>query len=115
MCIINDILDYSQLQAQKLKLIFKVSNLEEIVAEVLRLVSFSLRKKGIRFDLVLDTKDLKYITTNKNRLKQVLLNLLSNSVKFTYEGFIKLSVARVENDKFFSRCRIQGLAFNLMD
>lgn len=83
--LINDILDFSKAEAGKLEIDIAEVNLSKMVKNCLRLVE--PRAQEAQVELVDSTpKDMLTLTTDSKKLKQVLLNLLSNSVKFTPEG-----------------------------
>jgi signal transduction histidine kinase len=94
MHIINDILDYSQINAGKLRLVNTEKLLKETFDESLQLIQLQAAKKGIEVYINYDEQNLPVkFSTDHNRLSQVVLNLLSNALKFTFQGFIKITVA----------------------
>ena len=90
--IINDVLDYSKIEAAKLALLEEPFDLEETAGEVVTLLSPSARNKGVSlvvdYDMFLPTG---YIG-DKGRIRQILMNLVGNAVKFTEEGHILVRV-----------------------
>ncbi|HOD39162.1 MAG TPA: ATP-binding protein [Candidatus Wallbacteria bacterium] len=84
--IINDILDFSKIEAGKLELEKIVFSLQRLIDETLAIVNVSSVKKGITLNQSIDPRIAFYLKGDANRLKQILLNLLGNSVKFTAEG-----------------------------
>ena len=90
--IINDILDFSKIEAGKLELETVKTDLWQLVEKSLDIVKFQAGKKDI--ELLLDIQpDLpKYAILDPVRVKQILLNLLSNGVKFTEKGEVELAV-----------------------
>ena len=90
--LINDILDLSKIEAGKANLSLGPVNLEETVHEVTSLFKLALRKKGV--DLYIDIADEAKLPvhTDRMRLQQVLNNLMSNAVKFTEEGTIRVRI-----------------------
>jgi hypothetical protein len=91
--IINDVLDYSKIEAEKLALHPEPFDLEATMAEVLRLLEPSARDKGLA--LVFDYAEAlpRRLVGDPGRLRQVLLNLLGNAVKFTARGEVRLKVS----------------------
>ena len=91
MGIINDILDFSKIEAGKMSFETVMFNLESVVNDVAELVNVKLRKKrNIEFIIDFDSEIPIELYGDPLRLKQVLLNLLDNAVKFTEEGDVKL-------------------------
>ncbi|MCG2609976.1 PAS domain S-box protein [Flavobacterium sp. SM15] len=90
--IVNDILDLSKIEAGKLELDITKANLHDIVNQVTDMVKYSAHEK--RLDLIIDIKeDIPcLIWVDEIRLKQILINLLGNAIKFTQEGEIELEV-----------------------
>jgi len=90
--IINDVLDYSKIEAEKMKLYPEPFDLERCIHEVLVLLQPSARDRGVRllvdFDMFLPTR---YIA-DPGRMRQVLTNLIGNAVKFTQEGHVLVRV-----------------------
>jgi PAS domain S-box-containing protein len=90
--IINDILDFSKLEKQKLKLNNDKVEIEELVSDAFNIVSYGINKKKLEMLIDIDDSIPRYIWTDETRLKQVLVNLLGNALKFTKEGEIVLYV-----------------------
>ncbi|MCH2038430.1 MAG: ATP-binding protein, partial [Rickettsiales bacterium] len=97
--LINDILDYSKAEAGKLEVEYIKMDLNKVVKSSFRLVL--PRAKEAKINLVQDVpKEHVVLEADPKRMKQVILNLLSNSVKFTPEaGEVKLTL-RIINNKF---------------
>ena len=89
--IINDILDLSKIEAQDIELVEDEVNLKELIDSALSILQHSFDEKEI--DLEIDCKCLKSVDlkVDKRRFKQIILNLLSNALKFTlHRGKIKV-------------------------
>ena len=91
--LINDILDFSQMKANKLRLVFEEKNIVETVRECVDLLALQAEKKGIFLNMV-GWEDITetLFKTDHNRVRQIILNLLSNALKFTYEGGITIKL-----------------------
>lgn len=89
--LVNDILDFSKLEAGKLDLHNTPVDLSELLTVVESELNSSLRKKGLRFNINVDLTHNIWMA-DELRVKQILLNILTNAVKFTHEGEIDLSV-----------------------
>lgn len=97
MDLINDILDFSRLESGKMPLQYGVFDLRVLVDDLLCLMSPRAKEKGIalRLDWHADTQPL--VWGDKFRLRQILLNLLGNAIKFTPQGEVLLAVSRQED------------------
>lgn len=98
--IINEILELSKIEAGKMELTPKSFNLFDLIKEIDDI--FSFRCESINLNFEIKTNNLqKYIKADEQRLRQILINLLGNSLKFTKEGFISLYVYELNNKLFF--------------
>ena len=95
--LINDILDMSQIKAQKLRLVFQSANLFDTLANTMQLVELQAKKKGIEMKLTIEPGIPQNFCTDHVRLSQIVLNLLNNALKFTQKGIIQLTAAPVRN------------------
>ena len=94
---INDFLDFSQIIYKKIRLNLELVNIHEIIKETAELIEFQAKKKNLAFLVNLNNVPIDFkIYIDGNRIKQILLNLLSNALKFTQQGFIKLSVKMIK-------------------
>ena len=90
--ILNDILDYSKIEAGKLELEHKGFPLEKLVAQLQVMFSQDAQERGLELLFALD-KDLPFrVIGDELRLGQILVNLVSNAMKFTKEGSVKFSI-----------------------
>ncbi len=96
--IINQVLDYSKIEAGKVKLNTKVFRVQDLLINARKLFS-SICDKDISFEMVVEQEIPIYIKADKNRIIQVINNLISNAVKFTNAGKIELKVKYVSIDK----------------
>ncbi|MFT4257137.1 MAG: ATP-binding protein [Pseudoxanthomonas sp.] len=92
--IVDDILDYSRLEANKLVLETTVFNLRELLDGVLLLMRRSAESKGLKVELQLDPAVRLSVRGDPLRLRQVLGNLVGNAIKFTQRGRIVMAVRR---------------------
>lgn len=91
--IINDILDISKIESGKLELVQAVYDTENMLNEVISLVYVQLGgKNGVEFKIDIDQRLPRKMYGDEVRIKQILINLLGNAVKFTKVGQISLSV-----------------------
>ncbi|HEX5755922.1 MAG TPA: ATP-binding protein, partial [Arenimonas sp.] len=92
--IVDDILDYSKLEANKLELESTGFNLRDLLGSVVQLMEKSAEAKALRLDLHLDPSVRLAVRGDPVRLRQVLTNLISNAIKFTERGSITVNVSR---------------------
>lgn len=91
--IINDILDYSKIEAGKMQLEVAIFDLEDLIEDCIQLFSATANKRKIElFGGVLPGTPL-LLKGDPTRLRQIIINLLGNAFKFTSEGFISLEVS----------------------
>jgi len=89
--LINDILDYTQVNfKEELRVVYQPISLRGVFAEVQGLLQMKASMKKIQLLLEVDPEIPKVFNTDPRRLKQVLLNLSGNSLKFTFSGFVKI-------------------------
>lgn len=95
--VVNDILDFSKIEAGKLQLENSDFDVQELVGEVMDLFAHRLQAKQV--ELVSNIHDgvPRHLRGDITRLRQILVNLVGNAVKFTEQGEIMLSVSRVED------------------
>lgn len=96
--LINDILDMAKIEAGKLTLHYETVSLKEVVDDAARLMRGRIQEAGL--NLLIDAADLPEIDADYRGLKQVVLNLISNAVKFTPEGGdIVVALSREDDDR----------------
>jgi len=92
--IIDDILDYSRIDAGKLVIEKTLFSIHDLVADLKNLFEFSIWEKGLSFESSADTSIPLEIIGDSGRIRQVLLNLIGNAIKFTTTGSIALDISR---------------------
>ncbi|HEY8506647.1 MAG TPA: response regulator, partial [Gemmataceae bacterium] len=90
--IINDILDLSKIEAGKLRVEPRPCSPQEVVADVLSLMEIRAREKDIALSAEFDGELPEAVETDPTRLRQILINLVGNAVKFTERGEVRLGV-----------------------
>ncbi|NQZ58954.1 MAG: response regulator, partial [Lentisphaeraceae bacterium] len=90
--LINDILDLSKVEAGKIKLTYSSVSLDSLFTELRTLFSHNATDKGLDLQLSLSQDLPEALILDETRLRQVLVNLCGNAVKFTEQGFIRLQV-----------------------
>ncbi len=96
--LINDILDISKIKSGKMEIINASYETGMLFSEVVNMIWIKAREKGLEFKLHIDPSIPSMLCGDEVRIKQILINLLNNAVKYTSEGSVTLSV----------RCERQG-------
>lgn len=94
--LVNDILDLSKMASKKIKLDEKVYDFRKIIGNSFANFKSLVEQKGIDYILEIDETIPKYIKLDKNKLSQILINLIGNAIKFTDEGKILVRINNVE-------------------
>jgi len=103
--IINDILDLSKLESGKLELEKRPFNIESLVKQVVQMHVARTKAKNLKLMLNFDSGIPDYVFGDETRLSQILINLVSNAIKFTSEGSIEIKVAEVSKVNGTTRIR----------
>ncbi len=90
--ILNDILDYSKIEANKIDIVENEFDVRATINNLTNLFLPSIEQKNLEFRVNISRNIPKMIIADELRLTQILSNLMSNSIKFTHKGFIELSV-----------------------
>ena len=96
--IINGILDISKIEANKLEIVSMEYSLQAVLDELVSLSKARLGEKPIEFRCVFDPSIPPYLYGDKVRVKQVVLNILTNAIKYTKQGFIEFKVSSIQKD-----------------
>jgi signal transduction histidine kinase len=92
--LIDDILDFSRLVSGKISFRLVPFNLRECICSAAEVLALEARRKGLRFDLEVDEDLPEKVVADEGRLRQVLINLIGNAVKFTEKGEIHVAARR---------------------
>lgn len=98
MTLINDILDISKIESGKMTLVNINYSTAEFLHEIYEIINTQTTRKGLDFQIHVDTKLPSMLNGDSNRLRSILINLLNNSVKYTNSGFVKLDILCSEAD-----------------
>ena len=97
--IINDVLDYSKIEAGKLGVDNMEFNLRAVCSEVQSLLQPSAAQKGLALNLHFAPGTTEFLIGDPVRVRQVLLNLIGNAIKFTMSGSVTIEVSQVDPDR----------------
>ncbi|MBR5421936.1 MAG: response regulator [Lachnospiraceae bacterium] len=104
--IINDILDLSGIEAGKLKIVQAEYRLSSLLDDVSNMIGFKARAKALDFSVEVDDSIPDTLSGDEQRVKQIVINLLNNAVKYTDKGKIRLTVSCDEKAEFTKGQRI---------
>ena len=96
--IVNGILDISKIEANKLEIIDKEYDIKSVLDELTALTKARIGDKGLDFRVNIDPSLPRVLYGDNVRLKQVVLNILTNAVKYTKEGYVIFTVSSVIKD-----------------
>ncbi|MDM8525110.1 two-component regulator propeller domain-containing protein [Desulfococcaceae bacterium HSG8] len=99
MTLLNDILDLSKIEAGKMKIKYEAVNPIFVFKEIASVFSQKISEKGLEFFLETDTNLPEYLLLDQVRLRQILLNMVGNAVKFTESGSVKISVQTLDSEE----------------
>ncbi|MEL7372781.1 MAG: ATP-binding protein, partial [Myxococcota bacterium] len=100
--LIDDILDFSKIEAGEILIENHPFELEPLVEDVVHSLLYRALSKNIRIDIVYDSALPRCIHADSTRIRQILLNLVGNAVKFTSDGVISISMNSVGDQLRFS-------------
>ncbi|WP_026913691.1 PAS domain-containing hybrid sensor histidine kinase/response regulator [Christiangramia portivictoriae] len=98
MDLINDVLDFSKIEAGKLELSEERTDLIQLCGQTVDMIKHQAHQKGLEVLLQISPNIRRYVYVDAVRLRQILINLLGNAVKFTHEGEVSLSVLSTNLD-----------------
>ncbi len=93
LAIINDILDLSKVESGKMELIYTDYHLKTVVGEVVSMMDMAASKRGLVLKYECDGTIPCGYNGDEGRIKQILINILNNAIKFTKEGYVRISVS----------------------
>ncbi len=97
--IINDILDISKIEAGKLSVIIAEYNIASVLRDVVNMISFKANVKELKFNVQVDETIPIKLMGDDIRLRQILVNLLNNAVKYTQKGSVTLEVVKLSSEE----------------
>jgi len=102
LAIINDILDLSKIEAERMELEFTKFNIRNLVDEINQIFSIKINEKNLKYESIITKNFPKYIFLDEIRLRQILFNLIGNAIKFTKKGYIKFNIDFKKKDNNFA-------------
>ena len=102
--IINDLLDFAKIDAGKITLEHIPFNLQQIVRYVYKMLVYKAEEKNIEFSYHISEDIPQKLYGDPTRLKQILINLATNALKFTKKGHVKININLIEHDTYCYKC-----------
>ncbi|PID57053.1 hybrid sensor histidine kinase/response regulator [candidate division KSB3 bacterium] len=100
--LISDVLDMSKIEAGRLSVTLQSFDLWQTLTTIDEMMHIRAENKGIELRVIREAHVPQYITSDEKKLRQVLLNLLSNGIKFTQEGGVELRVKLLDSPEAFT-------------
>ena len=113
--LISDFLDYSQLQNQKMLMCYEFRPIRETLTYCYQLLEHVFQTKGLKFSLHVSDNVPHMFTTDHDRLAQVILNLLSNALKFTMKGKVSIEAEKITHNVLEIKVRDTGMGMKEED
>ncbi|KAB2953334.1 response regulator [Heliorestis acidaminivorans] len=107
LAIINDVLDFSKIEAEKMELELYAFDLKALLDDIVNILSTKAKSKELILNYHYDKQAPKVIRGDGRRLHQIIMNLMSNAMKFTSQGAISLRVYLQRQDRYFSTIRFE--------
>lgn len=113
--IINDILDITKIEAGKLTIIPSEYHIASLVKDIYNMIAFKAETKGLDFVVQVDSNLPSVMIGDEIRIKQILVNLLNNAVKYTHRGSITFEVKMVKKDIIYFGVKDTGIGIKQED
>ncbi len=114
--LINELLDVSKLEAGKMELEHRAFAMSSLLQDIVNLTQLRAQEKGLYLSIDLDNRFPTWIKGDDNRLRQLILNLVSNAIKFTRHGgvTVKIELLNLEQDTAQFKCAVidTGIGIN---
>jgi CheY-like chemotaxis protein len=107
LALINDVLDMSKIEAGRTELNPVTFNLPGLLADLAAMFRLRAEAKALQFEMLFDGESVPYVVADEGKIRQALINLIGNAIKFTQRGQIKLHVTldqRRANQLWLSAC-----------
>jgi signal transduction histidine kinase/CheY-like chemotaxis protein len=111
--LIQDILDYTQLESKSLSLSYDTFDLAECIDNALSMITLEAERKGVSLKKIITHDVPLCVVSDPKRLKQILINLLANSIKYTNDGMIKILVELDKENNFTNN--VYMIKFSIQD
>ena len=97
MSLVEDILDLSKIQFNRFELSLSWFSIQDLINEALAMCQFQAQARNLKLKSIMRFEDTLMVHSDRKRLKQILINLIINAIKFTYEGSVTVKAEIVKN------------------
>jgi signal transduction histidine kinase len=97
--LINDLLNLSRLEVGKIEFSPELTSLEKVVADIVEEIKINAEKKGLYMKTVKPSKPLPEIMVDQDKLRQVILNIIDNAIKYTNRGGITIELKKLDGEE----------------
>ena len=94
--LLNDVLDFSAIEAGKMEMDYQPFMLDRVMEDILLVMKMKATEKSLGFDMVIDDNVTNLLIGDSQRLRQIIINLTNNAVKFTDHGKIEVHVSQTD-------------------
>ena len=105
--LINDILDFSKIEAGKIEIINAEYELNSLLNDVVTMIQYMAKEKELKFECFIDESLPSSLSGDMVRIRQVLINLLNNAIKYTDEGTVSFSVSKESISDDMTRLKVE--------
>lgn len=114
--IVNDVLDFAKLNAGKSSVSLEIFSIRELINQVEDIIGVNIKNKSQNFNMIIEDNIPPFINSDKNKINQILVNLLNNASKFTEDnGDITLTIKNCKNNFLFFSIKDSGVGISETD
>lgn len=116
LALINDILDFSKIESGKLEIINVEYDMSSMIHDISNMIASKVRDKNLEFRIHVDEELPSKLLGDDVRIRQILVNLLNNAVKYTHSGSVTLSInGRKNNGKVILDCSVEDTGIGIKE
>lgn len=107
LALVNDILDFSKIEAGKIEIVNEEYDLNGLLCDVVTMTQYSAKEKGLSFKVKIDKELPSVMFGDIVRIRQVMLNILNNAIKYTKEGKVSFTVTQEKTSDSLTTLKIE--------
>ena len=113
--IINDILDYSKIEAGKMEIVDVSYRIDTVISDINNMISIKAKEKNLQFNIIVNNKMPSVLLGDEVRIKQIIVNLLTNAVKYTEKGEVtfRIDYCPLEDDRIGLMVRVEDTGIGM--